>query len=163
MKKLIYIIFALLVVLLSQSSYAQWTTPTIDAVNDGVGNYPNNYTSGATNWALTWNNTDLFVCINNANQSEPVSIYLDVDPIVPVNGGANANGTLVGLNYDGYTTRPNLPFRADICIYAHNGYREIFRRDGANGWTSIGGQPNAITGTANDYVEQCKWAIFFKR
>jgi hypothetical protein len=152
MKKLIYIIFALLVVLLSQSSYAQWTTPTIDAVNDGVGNYPNNYTSGATNWALTWNNTDLFVCINNANQSEPVSIYLDVDPIVPVNGGANANGTLVGLNYDGYSTRPNLPFRADICIYAHNGYREIFRRDGANGWTSIGGQPNAITGTANDYV-----------
>jgi hypothetical protein len=56
------------------------------------------------------------VCINNANQSEPVSIYLDVDPIVPVNGGANANGTLVGLNYDGYSTRPNLPFRADICI-----------------------------------------------
>jgi hypothetical protein len=152
MKKITYKIIALLVVFFTQNLQAQWTTPTIDAANDGVGNYPNNYTSGTTNWAITWNNTDLFVSINNANQSEPVTIYLDVDPIVPVNGGANANGTLVGLNYDGYTTRPNLPFRADVCIYAHNGYREIFRRDGANGWTSIGGQPNGITGTANDYV-----------
>lgn len=132
---------------------AQFTTPTIDAANDGVGNYPNNYTSGATNWAVTWNNTDLFVCINNANQSEPVTIYLDVDPIVPVNGGANANGTLVGLNYDGYTTRPNLPFRADVCIYAHNGYRELFRRDGANGWTSLGGGADGICGGGtNDYT-----------
>jgi hypothetical protein len=149
--KLPFIIF-IIVLFSAVRSFAQWTSPAIDAINDGAGNYPNNYTSGATNWALTWNNTDLYVCITNANQSEPVSIYLDVDPIVPVNGGSNADGTLVGLNYDGYTTRPNLPFRADICIYAHNGYREIFRRDAANGWTSIGGQPNAITGSANDYV-----------
>ncbi len=151
MKNKILILISLTIFCVVNNSNAQWTAPTIDAANDGLVNYPNNYTSGTTNWALTWNNTDLFVSINNANQSEPVSIYLDVDPIVPVNGGTNANGTLVGLNYDNYATRPNLPFRADICIYAHNGYREIFRRDGANGWTSIGGQPNGITGTANDY------------
>jgi hypothetical protein len=145
--------FCAVFLLCSGIANAQFTTPTIDAANDGAGNYPNNYTSGSTNWALTWNNTDLFVCINNANQSEPVTIYLDVDPIVPVNGGANANGTLVGLNYDGYTTRPNLPFRADVCIYAHNGYRELFRRDGANGWTSLGGGADGICGGGtNDYT-----------
>jgi hypothetical protein len=150
--KLLYIIY-LTSILVSKNLFAQFTTPTIDAANDGVGNYPNNYATGGTNWALTWNNTDLFVCINNANQSEPVSIYLDVDPIIPVNGGADANGTLVGLNYDGYTTRPNLPFRADVCIYAHNGYREIFRRDGANGWTSLGGGVDGICGGGtNDYT-----------
>ncbi|HRG57489.1 MAG TPA: T9SS type A sorting domain-containing protein [Bacteroidia bacterium] len=146
MKTNIFKIFCLLSFSFMQHSFAQWTTPTVDAINDGVGNYPNNYTSGATNWALTWNNTDLFVCLNNANQTEAVSIYLDVDPIVPVNGGANGNGTLVGLNYDGFTTRPNLPFRADVCIYIHNGSREILRRDGANGWTSLGAGVDGICG-----------------
>ena len=146
MKNKILYLVCLLSFSFIQHSFAQWTTPTVDAINDGVGNYPNNFTSGATNWALTWNNTDLFVCLNNANQTEAVSIYLDVDPIVPVNGGANSNGTLVGLNYDGYTTRPNLPFRADVCIYIHNGSREILRRDGANGWTSLGAGVDGICG-----------------
>jgi hypothetical protein len=150
--KLLYFV-CFIIFCVTNSSIAQWTTPTIDAANDGLGNYPNNYSSGSTNWALTWNNTDLFVSINNANQSEPVSIYLDVDPIVPVNGGTNANGTLEGLNYDGYSTRPNLPFRADVCIYAHNGYREIFRRNSANGWTSLGGGNDGICGSGtNDYA-----------
>lgn len=153
MKNKILSIVSFIIFCFTQSTFAQWTTPAIDAVNDGAGNYPNNYSSGATNWALTWNNTDLFVCINNANQSEPVSIYLDVDPMVPVNGGTDANGTLMGLNYDAYTTPPNLPFRADICIYAHNGYREILRRDGANGWTSLGGGGDGICGGGtNDYA-----------
>ena len=147
MKTRLLYLFILIVFGFANKSIAQWTTPTIDAANDGIANYPNNYTSGSTDWAITWNNTNLFVSINNANQSEPVTIYLDVDPIVPVNGATNANGTLVGLNYDGYTTRPNLPFRADICIYAHNSYREIFRKDGANGWTSLGGGADGICGS----------------
>ncbi|MCC6252410.1 MAG: hypothetical protein IT238_08120, partial [Bacteroidia bacterium] len=150
-KNLLFIIAA--VFFINKGVNAQFTTPVVDAVNDGLVNYPNNYNSGATNWALTWNNNDLFVCIDNANQSEPVTIYLDVDPIVPVNGGTNADGTLVGLNYDGYVPPPNLPFRADVCIYAHNGYREIFRRDGANGWASLGGGFDGICGGGvNDYT-----------
>jgi len=147
------ILFAVPLIFFSLTSKAQFSTPAVDATLDAGATYPNNYVSGATTWYTTWNNTDLFVFIQNANESEPVSIYLDVDPIVPVNGGNNSDGTLVGLDYDGYTTRPNLPFRADICIYAHNGYREIFRRDGANGWTSLGGGASGITGTGNnDYT-----------
>jgi hypothetical protein len=129
---------------------AQFSTPTIDATNDGAAVYPNNYVSGSTTWYLTWDNTDLSVFLQNANQTEPITIYLDVDPIVPVNGGTGANGTLIGLNYDSYAPAPNLPFRADVCIYAHNGYRELFRRDNANGWTSLGGGNDGICGGGND-------------
>lgn len=132
---------------------AQFSTPVIDASNDGVGLYPNNYVSGSTTWYMTWDNNDLTVFLQNANETEPVTIFLDVDPIVPVNGGTDANGTLVGLNYDNYTAAPNLPFRADVCIYVHNGYREIFRRNGANGWSSLGGGNDGICGGGtNDYT-----------
>ncbi len=118
------IIIALSFAISTSTAFSQYTTPVVDANFDGVGVYPNNYISGTTTWYMTWNATDLFVFVQNANETEPVSIYLDVDPIIPVNGGTDADGTLVGLNYDGYTTRPNLPFRADICIYAH---RTAFR------------------------------------
>ena len=136
----------------SFTAFAQFTTPTIDATFDNATIYPNTYTSGTPKWSVTWNNTDFFVYLSDANQTEPVSIYLDVDPLPVVNGGTDANGTLVGLNYDGYTTRPNLPFRADICIYAHSGYREIFRRNGSNGWTSLGSTPHGLNGSLDDYT-----------
>ena len=134
-------------------AYSQFHSPTINA-NLGTNEYgTSNYVSGSSTWYLTWNETDLFVYLQNANQSEPVSIYLDVDPVVPVNGGNHTNGTLVGLNYDSYSTRPNLPFRADVIIYCHNGYREIFRRDGNNGWLSLGGGADGICGDGtNDYT-----------
>lgn len=147
----LFLIFSLLIV--AEKMQAQFSTPDIDATFDGTGTYPNSYTSGSTTWNITWNDSSLFLFLQNANQGEPVTIYLDVDPIVPVNGGSNANGTLVGLNYDGYTTRPNLPFRADVAIYVHNGYRELFRRDGANGWTSLGGGNSGIRGDGtSDYT-----------
>lgn len=133
-------------------SHAQFTTPTIDAILDGA-NYPTNYTTGSSTWHVTWDDTYLYVFLQNANEMEPVSLFLDVDPVVPVNGGDNSNGTLAGLNYDGYTTAPNLPFRADVFIYCHNGYREIRRRDGANGWTSLGGGSDGLTGNGTaDYT-----------
>ncbi len=145
--------FAVLLSFLCKESKAQFSTPTIDANNDGAAIYPNNYVSGSSTWYMTWDNTDLSVFLQNANQTEPVTIFLDVDPIIPVNGGTDANGTLVGLAYDSYSPAPNLPFRADVCIYAHNGYREIFRRDGANGWTSLGGGNDGICGGGtNDYT-----------
>jgi hypothetical protein len=138
------------------NAQSQFHTPTVNATlgaNEyGTGNV-NNLVTGSSTWYLTWNDTDLFVFLQNANETEPVTIYLDVDPSIPVNGGSNANGTLVGLNYDGYTTRPNLPFRADIAIYCHSGYRELFRRDGSNGWFSLGGGNDGISGSGtNDYT-----------
>jgi len=146
-------LISLFFLLLVGKAQAQFSTPAIDAAFDGTGTYPNSYNSGAITWRMTWDDSSLFVFLQNANQGEPVTIYLDVDPIVPVNGGNDASGTLVGLNYDGYSTRPNLPFRADIAIYCHNGYRELFRRNGANGWTSLGGGNSGIRGDGtSDYT-----------
>jgi hypothetical protein len=128
--------------LLCSHAHSQFHSPTINAflgTNEYAAGNANNYVTGASTWYLTWNNTDLFIYLQNANQAEPVTIYLDIDPIAPVNGGTNANGTLVGLDYDGYTIRPNLPFRADVAIYCHSGYRELFRKNGSGGWTSLGG------------------------
>lgn len=152
-KKRILSLFIAISLFTSIHMNAQFSSPNIDANLDGSGIYPNSYTSGSTTWHMTWDEDNLYIFLQNANQSEPVSIYLDVDPIIPVNGGDDSNGTLVGLNYDGYTTRPNLPFRADVLIYAHNGYRELFRRDGANGWTSLGGGNSGIRGDGtSDYT-----------
>lgn len=128
-----------------ERAQAQFSTPAIDAALD-ASNYPTNYSTGSATWRMTWDDTYLYVLLQNANETEPVSLFLDIDPIVPVNGGTNNDGTLVGLNYDGYSTPPNLPFRADVFIYCHNGYREIRRRDGANGWTSLGGGTDGLAG-----------------
>lgn len=144
--------FYLIPLLLAETTRAQFSTPLVDATFDGAMQYPNSYTSGPTTWHMTWDDNTLFVFLQNANQSEPVTIYLDIDPIIPVNGGNDANGTLAGLDYDNYTTRPNLPFRADVAIYCHNGYRELFRRNGSNGWTSLGGGASGIRGDGtSDY------------
>ena len=62
-------------------------------------------------------------------------MYLDKDPQVPVDGGTNSNGTQVGTAYDG-TNFANLPFRADLVVYAKNGYREYRTSNGSNGWSS---------------------------
>ncbi|MFY0482346.1 choice-of-anchor D domain-containing protein [Flavobacterium sp. PLA-1-15] len=151
-KRLILALGIFCSLLFSEKTNAQFTTPTIDGTLDGA-NYPTNYTSGSSTWHVTWDNTYLYVFLQNANETEPVTLFLDVDPIVPVNGGSDSNGTLVGLNYDGYSTPPNLPFRADVFIYSHNGYREIRRRDGANGWTSLGGGSDGFAGGGtSDYT-----------
>ena len=135
-----------------EKAQAQFSTPAVDAVLD-ASSYPANYTTGSSTWHVTWDNTYLYVLLQDANETEPVTLFLDVDPVVPINGGNNSNGTLVGLNYDGYSTAPNLPFRADIFIYCHNGYREIRRRDGANGWTSLGGGTDGLAGGGtSDYT-----------
>ncbi|NTU64517.1 MAG: hypothetical protein HGB05_14240, partial [Chloroflexi bacterium] len=70
---------------------------------------------------------------SNANVSEGVVLYIDKDPVVPANGGSNANGNLTGFNYDG-TNFAALPFRADFVVYFKNGYREYRTADGAGGW-----------------------------
>jgi len=151
LKSIVLVFF--LAALFAGKAKAQFSTPAVDAAFDGNATYPNSYNSGATTWHMTWDDSSLFVFLQNANQGEPVTIYLDIDPIVPVNGGNDASGTLVGLNYDGYTTRPNLPFRADVAIYCHNGYRELFRRNGSNGWTSLGGGSSGIRGDGtSDYA-----------
>src|ERR1700680_109622 len=94
------------VVLLSTApAWAQWATPTIDG-SIGTGEYGTNNSlqnaghTGQT-WYMTWDVTNLYVGIVNANLSEGAVIYI----------GTGGSGTTSGNNYDN-TSFSSLPFPA---------------------------------------------------
>jgi len=123
----------------ASTSFAQFNTPTIDGVI-GAGEYGthtdgnNQQTNGGTVWHMTWDATNLYIGISGANVLEGAVIYVDGNPIAPINGGTNADGTLVGQEYDN-TNFAALQFRADHVSYFKDGYREHRTADGANGWS----------------------------
>ena len=112
--------------------WAQWTTPTIDG-SIGTGEYgTNNQLNNAGNtgqtWNMTWDASNLYVGIVNANVQEGLVLYV-ADP------NNNANGNLTGFNYDG-ASFSSLPFRATFVTYAKHGYREYRNSNGGGGWGS---------------------------
>jgi len=116
--------------------WAQWNTPTIDGSiapgeygsNNSLGNAGN---TGQT-WYMTWDATNLYVGIVNANISESAVIYVAGNPQNPPTCCSNADGNLTGFNYDG-TDFASLPFRAKFVTYAKTDYREYRNSDGAGG------------------------------
>ena len=139
----------------STQTFAQFTTPTIDGVIS-----PNEYgvhvdgqnqknTGSAQTWFLTWDNTNLYVAVTNANLGEAAVINIDRNPVTPPNGGTNADGTLAALNYDN-TAIGNLPFRGDFRAYFKDGYRDYQTANGANGWNfGASGFGNYASGAGN--------------
>lgn len=97
----------------------------------------NNQQSSATGtWYMNWDATNLYIGITGTNTAEGSVLYLDKNPISPVNGGTNADGNLTGYNnYDG-TNFANLQFRADLVVYFKDGYREYRTADGSGGWSA---------------------------
>ena len=104
--KLSLIVVALCALAMSQlfePAQAQHATPS---VNGAIGT--NEYgthtdgqnsqsTSTAQTWYMTWDETNLYVAVTNANLAESAIIYIDRNPISPVNGGSDADGNLGGL------------------------------------------------------------------
>jgi glycosidase len=126
--------------------WAQWATPTIDG-NIAPGEYGTNSSlqnagnTGQT-WYMTWDATNLYVGIVNANLSEGAVIYVSGNPQSPPTCCSNADGNLTGFNYDG-TDFSSLPFRAKFVTYFkgdtvnnQNVYREYRDSDGTGSWTS---------------------------
>ena len=113
-------------------AWAQWTTPTIDghisSGEYGTNNQLNNAGNTGQTWYMTWDATNLYVGIANANVSEGLVLYV-ADP------NNNSNGNLTGFNYDGVNFS-SLPFRATFVTYVKNGYREYRNSNGAGGWGS---------------------------
>lgn len=148
--------------LLCLTSKSQYTTVTVDG-SIGSNEY-GSHTSGNNsqgNFYMTWDATNLYVGVTSANTTEGVVIYLDKDPITPVNGGSNSNGTLVGQPYDN-TNFAQLQFRADLVLYFKNGYREYRTADGSNGWSAAtsGFGSYADNGSGNDTRELAiPWTI----
>jgi CRISPR/Cas system CMR-associated protein Cmr5 small subunit len=121
-----------------QVAFAQFNTPSING-NISVGEYglhadgQNQQTNSGRITYLTWDATNLYVATTGSNPSEALVIYLDKDPQIPVNGGSNANGTNIGFNYDN-TNFAELPFRADLVVYAKDTYREYRTANLINNW-----------------------------
>ncbi len=144
---------------------AQFATPTVDG-SIGTGEYgvhedgQNQQTSGGQIWYVTWNDTNLYVAITNASLTEAAILYLDKDPLAPINGGTNANGTIVGQLYDN-TNFEALQFRADLVVYFKNGYREYRTADGSNGWSSATTDFGAYadSGTGNVRELAIPWSV----
>jgi glycosidase len=117
--------------------WAQWNTPTIDGFI-APGEYgSNNSLSNAGNtgqtWYMTWDATNLYVGIVNANLSEAAVIYVSGNPQNSPTCCSNGDGNLTGFNYDG-TDFSALPFRAKFVTYVKDGYREYRNFDGTGGW-----------------------------
>jgi glycosidase len=119
--------------------WAQWNTPTIDG-SIATGEYGSNNSLGnagntGQTWYMTWDATNLYIGIVNANVSEAAVIYVAGNPQNPPTCCGNADGNLTGFNYDG-TDFASLPFRAKFVTYAKTDYREYRNSDGSGGWTS---------------------------
>jgi|GEM_PF-2013713 len=134
MKKNIYSV-ALVLGLLARAttSQAQYTTAAQDG-NISSGEYSNNAftASNGGQWYATWDATNLYVAKTGGQSGEPVVLYLDLDPTLPVTGGDNSNGNTAGVTDFGVT--PTLPFRADTRVYFTDSYVEVRRLNGAGGW-----------------------------
>lgn len=139
MKKIIFVTFTALFLAFAAKADT-WHTPTVDGtVSLGeYGNTTNGTNQTLTNtgqtWYMTWDNTNLYVAITNANLNEGAIIYIDASPLTPPNGGTNVDGNLSGFDYDN-TDVSSLPFRADFVTYFKDGYREFRNSDGVGNWT----------------------------
>lgn len=104
------------------------TPPTLDGTAD------NDYVTNG-DWSVGWDDAYIYFNYVGGQPSEPAIIYLDVDPITPVSGGENSDGSLTGQINWGIT--PTLPFRADVMIYWVSNYAEYRTDNGSGGWSSI--------------------------
>lgn len=89
---------------------------------------------GDVTWGAEWDNSGITFSVVNSNVSESAVIYLDIDPVDPVNGGTNTDGSLEGLQVDNATVDP--AFRADFVGIVNTSGRTFHTDDGANGWNS---------------------------
>jgi hypothetical protein len=135
MNKHVYSIATVLLLLLQAApSWAQYTTAIPDGnISDSEYNGHKMTTADGGTWYMTWNATNLYIAKTGGTSYEPSYVYLDLDPTLPVTGGDNSNGTIIG-NTD-YGVTPILPFRADVRVFFTNNYIEIRRRTASGGWS----------------------------
>ena len=117
---------------------AQYFTPTIDGVISAneYGNHTNGVnqqTNSTTTWYMTWDANNLYLAYTGSNITEGGVLYLDHNPIIPVNGGTDAEGSTTGYaTYD--RNQMMQPFRSDFALYFKDSYHEYRHADGAGYW-----------------------------
>ena len=139
---LLYFLVIVTLIFATLPASAQWTTPIVDG-SIGTGEYgTNNSLANAGNtgqtWYMTWDASNLYVGIVNANLAEGAVIYISA-------GGA---GTTAGFNYDG-TDFSSLPFPAQFVTYFKNGYRE-YRTSNGGAWSGPTSYAGAYADNSNN-------------
>ena len=137
LSKLAFVLMIAVVVVAPVS--AQWTTPTIDgSIGSNEYGSNNSYANAgntAQTWYMTWDASNLYVGIVNANLSEAAVLYVAGNPQSPPTCCTNADGNLSGFDYDG-SDITSLPFRAKFVTYFKDGYNEYRNSDGSGNWGS---------------------------
>lgn len=101
------------------------TPPTLDG-NITAGEYgsvvngSNQITNSGVTTYMTWDVNKLYIGVSGASVNDATIIYIDKDNLIPVNGGNSLNGVSSGQLFDN-TNFSNLPYKADLVIYAKNG------------------------------------------
>ena len=104
---------------------ATWSSPTCDGTitANEYGSAKNQFTTaGGQLWYQTWDATNLYVALTNANVAEATVLYV----------GHSGNGLMSGQVYDA-TAPASLIFKADAVVYAKDGYNEV-RKVVASAW-----------------------------
>lgn len=148
-----------------QCGFGQFSTPTLNGAIapaeyglhlEGL----NQLTSTTTIWYMAWDANNLYLAYSGSNVTEGAVMYLDFNPVIPVNGGSDANGSLQGFyTYD--RNHMQQPFRADFALYFKDSYHEYRHADGAGYW---GGQTAntlgfAFNGGSNTIEIAIPWAV----
>jgi len=114
-------------------SEAGIVAPTCDGVvsSGEYGGAANQGTSGSQTWLMTWDDSNLYIAIENANVAEGNVVYVAIAP----GTDAGFSGALTqGATYDN-TDVTTLPFAASLVVYAHDGYTEA-RTPSGGGWNT---------------------------
>lgn len=106
----------------------------LDDASESAVSSDNQNTGIRSSWSAEWDDNGLSITVSNQDVNRGAVVYIDANPIMPSNGGTDADGSLAGFDYDNATV--NLPFRGDFVLYFKEGYREFRRADGTGGWTA---------------------------
>ncbi len=133
----------------SVGSFGQATPPTVNGIIT-----PNEYglhingahaqASGAGVWYMSWSDDSLYVGITGVHADDASIMYIDVNPLAPINGGANADGSIIGMMLNN-TNFDALPFRADRVMLCTSLQRTVSSANGQGGW-------NAAVSSAGSYA-----------
>ncbi|MBX2991737.1 MAG: T9SS type A sorting domain-containing protein [Bacteroidetes bacterium] len=91
--------------------------------------------SGTAVWYMAWSADSLYVGITGVSADDASIIYLDVNPLAPINGGTNADGLMNGTMLNN-TNFDALPFRADRVVFCTSLQRTMNSANGQGGWNS---------------------------
>ncbi|MDP5172092.1 MAG: hypothetical protein NWR72_17745 [Bacteroidia bacterium] len=138
---------------------AQFSTPALDATLS-AGEYgvhsdgQNQQTSNGNVWYMTWDDTYLYVAVQGSwnPNVDAINLFLDVNPVVPVNGTNSTDGSLTGPGFD--QVQAELPFRADYFLFIKSNYNEWRTSNGADGWST--GTAFSIAFSAGAGILECR-------